>query len=60
MEETWMEHLTVLMKNKKREERLHHRVSVLEEENKKLKQEIKRMALQQKETCRKIECMLPR
>ena len=58
MEETWMEHLTVLMQNKKREERLHHRVSTLEEENRTLKEEIKKMALEQKRNMSKIEHLL--
>ena len=56
MEETWMEHLTVLMQNKKREERLHHRVSALEEENRTLKKQIKKMILEQKRNTILLKC----
>ena len=55
MNEAWMEQLTVIMKNKKREEMLHRRVCALEEENEELVKEIKRIMLKQENTDRKFE-----
>ena len=55
MNEAWMEQLTVIMKNKKREEMLHQRVCALEEENEELVKEIKRIMLKQENTDRKFE-----
>ena len=55
MNEVWMEHLTVIMKNKKREEKLYQRVCALEEENEQLVKEIKGMMIKQENTDRKVE-----
>ena len=55
MNEAWMEQLTLIMKNKKREERLHQRVSALEDQNEELVKEIKRMQLKHEETAREVE-----
>ena len=55
MIEVWTEHLTVIMKNKKREEKLYQRVCALEEENEQLVKEIKGMMIKQENTDRKVE-----
>ena len=55
MNEVWMEHLRVIMKNKKREEKLYDRVCALEEENEQLVKEIKGMMIKQENTDRKFE-----
>ena len=57
MNEAWMEQLTLVMKNKKREERLHQRVSALEDQNEQLVKEIKRMQLKHEETAREVELL---
>ena len=55
MNEAWMEQLTIIMKNKKREERLHQRVSALEEQNEQLVKQIKGMLRKQEDTAREVE-----
>ena len=50
-----MENFKVTMKNKKREEKLHQRIVVLEEMVKELMKEFERMAIKQEKTEQKVE-----
>ena len=55
LEEVWMENLTVVMENRKREEKLYQRVYALEEENERLVKEIKWMTVKQENTDQRVE-----
>ena len=50
-----MENFKVTMKNKKREEKLHQRICVLEEMNKEMMKEFERMSIKQEKTEQKVE-----
>ena len=55
LEEALLENFVAIRENRKREEKLHQRVCALEDENKQLMKEIKRLTVNQEKTNQRVE-----